>query len=236
MKFSSIITVGLVLIAFVAIQGWVLARTFIAPRVFTAIEAGIDGETIEVRTPIQGMIRNVLVRENQRVEEDQTLFTVTRIVTDPATLAWRHDDLQVLAVQPGVITGLRAKTGLFVQADQKLATVIDNAPESMRIRAVLHVTADEAHRIRPGMAAGVEAGFLNDGDEIDAIVESVDPVYDPGAERLTVALRLLRSPTGLETLPLGLPVEAWVRLERRPDDNVVIAVYTWLFPHSRAEH
>ncbi|NOS67196.1 MAG: HlyD family efflux transporter periplasmic adaptor subunit [Candidatus Peribacteraceae bacterium] len=234
MKFSSILTAGLVLIAFVAIQSWVLARTFIAPRVFTAFEASIEGDTVDVRTPIQGMIRNVLVQENQRVQEDQVLFTITRIVTDPATLAWRHDDLPILAVQPGIVTKVDARTGLFVQADQKLATIVDNSPETMRIRAVLDVDADDAHRIRPGMAAGVTAKFLNGGDVIDALVASVDPVYDAYAKRLTVELRLLRYPEGIETMPLGLPVEAWVQQERKSNDNVVIGVYTWLFPHSRA--
>lgn len=236
MKFSSIITIGAVLIVFVAIQSWVLARTFIAPRVFTAFEASITGETVEVRTPIQGMIRNILVQENQHVDEDQTLFTVTRIVTDPATLAWRYDDLPILAVHSGIITKMDARTGLFVQADQKLATIVDNSPETMRIRAILDVDADDAHRIRPGMSASVQAGFLNDDDPIGATVMSVNPVYDAYAKRLTVELRLLRYPEGIEAMPLGLPVEAWVQQERTADDNIVIGLYTWLFPHSRASN
>lgn len=236
MKFSSILTIGVVLVAFVAIQGWVLSRTFIAPRVFTAFEATIAGETVEVRTPIQGMIRNVLVQENQHVEENQPLFTVTRIITDPTTLAWRHDDLPILAVQPGIISSIDARTGLFVQADQKLGMIVDNSPETIRVRAVLDVDEEDAPRIRPGLVAGVRAKFLNGGDSLDALVASVSPLYDAYAHKLTVELRLLRYPDDIEAMPLGLPVEAWVEQEREPDDNIVIGLYTWLFPHSQANN
>lgn len=236
MKFSSILTIGIVLVAFMVIQGWVLARTFIAPRTFTAVEASIAGKTIEVRTPVQGMIQSVMVRENQRVEEDQPLFTVTRIVTDPATLAWRYDDLPILAVQPGIITSLQAQEGLFVQAAQKLATIVDNTPETMHIRALLSVDADDVRRIRPGMPAGVRASFMNGGSTIEAMVANVHPVYDAPAGEFPVDLKLLQYPDGIEALPLGLPVEAWVEEVRRSDDNVVNTIYTWLFPHIRAEN
>ena len=234
MKLSTIFTVGIVVMMFLVIQGWVLARAFIAPRVFIAREASIAGETIEVRAPIQGMIRSVLVQDYQRVRENQALFTITRIVTDPVTLSWRHEDLPVTAVHPGIITKVQARSGLFAQADQKLAVLIDNSPETLRITASLAVAARDVPRIRPGMPAEISAEFLNGGRPVPAVVDSVDPVYDARTETLPVELQMLRYPDDLETLPLGLPVEVTVRQERRADDNIVIALYTWFFPRSRA--
>ncbi len=236
MKFSSYLTIGIVVIAFVSIQGWVLARTFITPRVFTAVEAIIAGETVEVRAPIQGTIGSVMVQEYQRVEEDQPLFTVTRIVTDPDTLAWRHDEAPILAVRPGIMTNIHAKSGLFVQADQKIATIVDNSPGTLRVHAVLLVSANDVTRVRPGMQASVKADFLNDGRPLEAVVASVDPLYNAQSQLLSVDLQLLQYPDGIETLPLGLPVGAWVEQERSIDDNPVIALYTWLFPRSTANN
>lgn len=234
MKASSFLTIGAVLMAFIAIQGWVLTRTFIAPRVFTASDAKISGEVLDIRAPIQGMIRSVMVRENQRVEEGQILFTITRIVTDPVTLKWRREDLPVRAVQRGIITEIAAKSGLFVQADQKIATIVDNSPETMRVRAALLVGTNDVIRVRPGMEASVEADFLNGGRPIPAFVANVDPFYDAKNQLLGVELKLLLYPDGIETLPLGLPVRASVRQERNDDDNPVIAFYAWLFPRSNA--
>lgn len=234
MKASSAFSIGIVLVAFVAIQGWILARTFIAPRVFTAVAAQIAGETLEIRSPIQGTVQSVLVRENQRVEEDQTLFIMTRIVTDPVTLQWRREELPIRAMQPGVITRIQAASGLFVQADQQIATIVDNSPGTLRVRAQLPIGANDVIRVRPGMEASVEADFLNGGDPLEAMVASVDPFYDANGQILSVELRLLQYPDGIEALPLGLPVEASLQEDRAPDDNPVIALYTWLFPRSNA--
>ena len=236
MKFSSYLTIGIVVIAFVAIQGWVLARTFIAPRMFTAVDAKIVGQTMEIRAPIQGTIGAVMVREHQRVQEDQTLFTITRIVTDPDTLVWRRDETPIPAVRPGIITNIRATAGLFVQADQAIAMIVDNSPGTLRVHAVLLVAANDVTRVRPGMEASVEADFLNGGRPMDAVVASVDPQYDAHGQLLSVDLQLLQYPDGIETLPLGLPVRAAVRQERSVDDNPVIAFYTWLFPRSTASN
>lgn len=236
MKLSSIFTFSIVVIMFLIIQGWVVARMFIAPRVFTATEAVMMGEATEVRTPMQGMIRSIDVKENERVMTDQTLFTVTRVFTDRDTQELRQEDFPILAVAPGVITDIQVKNGLFIQAAQKLATVIDNSSDALYVRATIPVEPADVPRIAARMTAKVQANFLFSGEPVDAMVVAIEPLYDAKVKKLAVRLRLFRYPDGIENLPLGLPVSAWIQEERRPDDNIVISLYRKLFPSSEAQN
>ena len=236
MKTSSFFTFGAVVIVFAVIQGWVLTKIFIAPRVFIADEAVMMGDSIDVRTPIQGMIKSVAVQENEQVMTDQTLFVISRVTSDPDTQEMREDAVPILAIGPGIITTIRVKSGVFVQGAQQLATIIDNSPSALYVRAKIPVEPADVPRIVPRMSAKVRANFLFDGAPVDAMVTTVEPQYDAKIQMLTVRLRLFRYPDGIESLPQGLPVEAWVQEERRSNDNIVIALFRKMFPNSEAQN
>ncbi len=236
MKLSSIFTFGIVVILFLIIQGWVLTNRFIAPRVFTAVNAVLMGEATEIRTPMQGMIKSVAVKENEHVVTDQTLFVVTRVFADRDTQEMRQEDFSILAVGPGVITDVQVKNGIFIQAAQRLATVIDNSEDALYVLATIPVEPQDVPRIVPRMTAKVKGNFLFDGEPVDAMIVGVEPQYDANVRMLNVRLRLFRYPDGIENLPLGLPVTAWLEEERRSDDNIVIALYRKFFPSSEAQN
>ncbi len=235
MKLSSFFTFGAVVVVFLIIQGWVLTKMFIVPRTFVATEAVMMGDSTEVRTPVQGMIKSVAVKENEQVLTDQTLFVVTRVVTDPATQEVHQEDFPILALGPGIITDITVRNGLYVQSAQKLATIIDNSADALYVRAMIPVEAKDVPRIQPRMTAKVRANFLFDGSPVEAMVTAVEPKYDAKVQMLTVRLRLFRYPDGMESLPLGLPVEAWLEEERRSNDNIVIAIFRSIFPNSEAQ-
>lgn len=235
MKISSFFTFGTVLLAFLVIQGWVVARMFIAPRIFYAVEAVMVGESTEVRTPMQGMVKSIAVHDYERVMTDQTLFIITRVSNDPVTQELRQEDIPILALGQGVITDIRVKPGLFVQSAQQLATIIDNSPDALYVEAKIPVEPSDVPRFRPRMTAKIQANFLFDGSPVEAMVASVEPKYDAKVKILTVRLRPFRYPDGIEHLPLGLPVDAWVEEERRSNDNIVIAAFRAIFPNSVAQ-
>lgn len=235
MKISSFFTFGTVVIVFLIIQGWVLTKIFILPRTFIAMEAVMMGDSTEVRTPVQGMIKSVNVKENERVMTDQTLFVVTSMVTNPDTQEIAQEDFPILALGPGIITDINVRNGLYVQSVQKLATIIDNSSDALYVRATIPVEPKDVPRIQPRMSAKVRANFLFDGSPVGAMVTAVEPRYDAKIQMLTVRLRLFRYPDGMESLPLGLPVEAWLEEERRSNDNIVIAAFRTLFPNSEAQ-
>ena len=235
MKTSSFFTFGAVLVAFLVIQGWVVAHMFIAPRTFIADEAVLLGESTEVRTPMQGMVKSIPVHDFEQVMTDQTLFVITRVSNDPVTQELRQEDVPILALGPGVITDIRVKPGLFVQSAQQLATIIDNSPDALYVEAKIPVQPTDVPRFRPRMTAKIQANFLFEGRPVDAMVASVEPQYDAKVQMLTVRLRPFRYPDGIENLPVGLPVEAWVEEERRSNDNMVIALSRAIFPNSEAQ-
>lgn len=235
MKVSSIFTFGIVVVAFLVIQGWVVARMFIAPRTFYAESALMIGESTEVRTPMQGMVKSIPVHDFERVMTDQTLFVITRTVTDPATQEVHQEDFPILALGPGVISDIRVKPGLFVQSAQQLATIIDNSPDALYVEAKIPVEPDDVPRFRARMSAKIQANFLFNGKPVDAMVVSVDPTYDAKIKMLTVHLRPFRYPDGIENMPLGLPVDAWVEEQRRSNDNIVISLFRMVFPNSEAQ-
>ncbi len=234
MKLSSFFFLTLILLAFVGIQGWVLVQKFVAPQVFTATHAVLEGATVEVRTPFQGTVRRVNVQENEHVEQGQELFVVARTVTDPVTQEQHDEETMVLAVRAGVLTNVTAVEGSFVQSDQKLADLIDNSDEVLHVRAQLSVLPEDVPKIQPLMHATITAGFVNGGKPLDAVVSSIDPVYDAEHETLEVRMRFLSATDELRHLALGLPVDARVILERQPPENPVLAFFARLFPPSLA--
>ncbi len=235
MKTSSYFTFTLVVVAFLIIQGWMLQRMFVAPRVFTAKEATMLGDSSEIRAPTPGQIQHLLVKENDRVEQDQRLLDVVRMVHNPLTGEWRQENTAVFALHPGVVVDLAVRNGAYVTGEQALATIVDNSPNSLHVVAKIAVPPNDVMRIRPLMTAVVQAEFLNDGEPIDAMIQEISPVYDSQDETLSVRLQLFRYPDGIENLPLGLPVDAYVSQERRPDENIVSSIFHSFFPRSEAQ-
>ena len=235
MKVSSYFRLGIVLVIVAVIQGWLLMRIFVAPRVYTSAEPYIVGSTVDVRAPISGTLDSVTVHDGEHVDEGQTLFTVRRTVVDPETQRLRDESIVINAQLTGEIGDVSTVRGTFVQADQKLASIVDNSPDMLYVTARMSVTPRDVARIHRLMSATVTADFLSDGKPIDAMISSVNPLYDPQSKTLNVKLQLLRYPDELEGLPLGLPVQVQIFDNRSSDDNAVIAILHWMFPQSEAE-
>jgi multidrug efflux pump subunit AcrA (membrane-fusion protein) len=234
MRLSSFFFLGLILVAFGAIQGWVLVQRFVAPEVFTTQEAVLEGILVEVRTPTQGTVRQVWVQEDERVEQGKELFTLFRTVRDPATQEDREEEFTVTAVRAGVVTDIQAVEGTFAQSDQKLAHLVDNAPDVLHVRARLSVLPADVPKIQPLMRGTVEAGFVNGGNPMDAVISSIDPVYDADTETLEVRMRFVDPGEELQRLAVGLPVKASVVIERPVPTNPVLVFFSRLFPSSQA--
>lgn len=235
MKFSPLLNLGIVIVVFVLIQGWLLMYMFVSPHVFTSTEAYLRGITLDIRAPVSGNLQTVAVRDGQRVEEGELLFVIQRTVIDNETLRWRDDVLPIYAPQSGVISGIFTMRGTFVSGQQKLAAIIDNSPDALYVLAKLSVDPSDIMLIRRLMSATVHGDFLANGEPIDAIISSIEPIYDKDSHTLNVRLQLLRYPDDLDGVPLDLPVTAEIRRERQPDENMVIAVINWMFPFSQAQ-
>jgi multidrug resistance efflux pump len=236
MKLSSFFFITIVVVAFLGIQLWVVERVFIAPRTFESTEAVLTGQMVDVRAPVQGNMETLSVRENQHVEVGELLFIIKRVVTDRDTQQWREDSMPVFAPYSGVVTNVQTLRGTFVQSDQKLFSIVNTTPEDLIVDAKISVRPDDVYRIQRHMRATVRADFLQNGYPLDAMVSSVDPVYDRGGQLLHVQLQLLKYPDVLSKLPQGLPVQVVVSEERRPDDNIVIQLFHSFFPVTEAQN
>ena len=234
MRKSSFFFLASIVIAFVSIEGWILVRKVTAPRTYGTQEAEIQGSTIEVRSPAMGIVQTVDVQQGQRVTEGQQLFAITVIVTDRLTQEQHEEDLFVTALRPGMIDNLQLTLGMSLQSDQKVAEIVNNAPEVLYVAAKLTVEPGDVPRIRPMMEAYVRADFLNNGTPLRSVVSSVAPVYDSQSKTLEVRLRLVEQPPELRDIALGLPVEAWVQEEADPNGNFIIAFINRFLPSSEA--
>jgi hypothetical protein len=229
MKKTSFLFLGLVIAIFVVLQGWFLTQTFLRPREFHSTQAIISGEETDVRSPLQGFVKNILIAEQDRVLENQQLFTVTRLVSDPLTQQLHEEDYPVLALQNGIVTDMRVKKGEYVETNELLATLVDNSPDSLFVKAMLQVPPKYVTNVRKLLSAKVSAEYMFDGDPMDAMITSVDPVYDAQTQTINVRLKLFRYPDNIDELPLGLPAAVTVYDVRDPDENVVNSLYHRLF-------
>jgi multidrug resistance efflux pump len=222
MRRSSFVILGLVLLTFAGIQAWVVSRAFFAPRTFTAVEAVIQGETIGVRTPVQAEVTEVIVHDGQEVTDGQVLFVLRRLSTDLTALG-QPASVEIRALRGGIATDVSVSVGQLVQSDQLLALVIDGGPEALHVQARLQIEPGDVSALHPLMIAMVQAPFLNGGRAIEAVVTSIDPVYDARQRTIDVRLRLLTIPADLPR-SLGLPVQAFVtEKDRSASDGNVMA-------------
>jgi multidrug resistance efflux pump len=233
MKKTSFLFLGLVIVLFLILQGWFLSAMFLQARTFTSVQAVISGESTEVRSPLVGFVKNIMVADQERVLENQQLFTVTQLVSDPITQQMHEEDYPVLALQSGIVTDLSVKKGEYVQVNELLATLVDNSPDSLYVQAKLHVPPKYVTNIKKLLSAKVTADYLYGGKPMEAMISSVDPVYDAQGETIDVRLKLFQYPDNIDSLPLGLPATVTVYDERAADENFVTSMYHRLFSSSQ---
>jgi multidrug resistance efflux pump len=205
---------------------------FIAPRVFHATEAYVTGRTVDVHAPITGTLDAVAVQEGKTVTEGQLLFSIRRSFIDPQSQRWVEETKDIYAPIAGTVGGLTTVRGTFVQVDQKLCTIVDHNAQNLVITARIAVSPSAIHYIRDGARASVQADFLFGGKATDALVQSVDPLYDPHSQTIGVRIVPLQFPDGAEDLPLNMPVSVDVIRDRSDDDNPVIALFRTIFPET----
>lgn len=207
MKRSSFFILLAILIAFVAVQGWLLRALFFQQSAITAVRASIMGETLLVGTPISGIVRSVQVAEGQRVSRGQPLF----LIMEQSPLNPDGDALSAIVAQrAGTVYGIDVTVDSFVQASQILARIVDTDPQALYVEAVLPVTPEKLPAIGAFQPATVQGDFLRDTDPIPAVVTSVG-LYDAEHGTVDVRLRMLRMPSSEhhDTL-VGLPVAVTV--------------------------
>lgn len=230
MKTSSFLRFGFIVVIFVLVQGFLLAKLFIAPRVFYSSTAYLEGMTVDVRAPVFGMLETVAIQEGEIVQEGQLMFVISRSFVDPQTQRWTNETMPIYTQQEGLVTSVSTVRGTFVQPEQKLARIINNSAESLYVGARFAVAPKDVRYLRQNSSATVRGDFLYNGAPVDALISFIDPQYDPQTGTIGVHLKLLRYPDDIETLPLGIPVTVSVRQDRRTNDNPVIAIFHWAFP------
>lgn len=210
MKLSSLIIIVLVVFVFVFVQGWVVLRKFDMPQEVKATEAVITGRVVEVTSPSSGVIQEIRVTESQKVEEGALLFMI-----EPYYHSEPVDEklVEVVARRSGVITDIRVEEGSFVQASGTLSNIVDVNPENLHVKAKIAVEPDKLSYIKPVLNALVWAEYLNNGQPMEAVVDSIDPVYDAKEQTIDVKLRLVSLPDELDSLPLGVPVDVSIQVE-----------------------
>lgn len=195
MKLSAVYTVTVVVLVFLAVQGWVIKNRIWSPNAITVEEAVLLGQTADVRTPETVQILSIEVDEGDRVEPGDVLFRVRG-----------RGNFSLTASQGGVVTDIATLPGTFAQANETLARIIDTSPDSLFIHATLRIEPEHIGKLKLGMVATVSADHLLDGEPIDAVVTSVSPEYDAENRGVDARLRFLDPPDGLSPLLTGLPV------------------------------
>ena len=217
MKITSLLILVIVLSVFFFIQGWIVIQKFAIPEELASTEAILSGVSIEVGTPVSGLIENVLVQEGDSVKKEQTLFTIAPQSADQPE---GKEVFTVRAEREGIITDIAAIPGTFAQSSQQLARIVDTSSEAITIYAKLHVPPTKLGYlpdIYPSLSATVQASYLNNNKPIAATVESVELEYDAQNQTIGVSLRLHQVPAELENFPVGLPLDVRVQLaHKRP--------------------
>jgi multidrug resistance efflux pump len=210
MKKSSIFILIAILIVFGLIQTWVFREKFLTPSSIEATQATLVGETVTVGTPVSGIVRAIHVKEGQKVERGEPLFTVfQQSPLDPDG----GSPVSVVAQRPGQIYDLNTTVDSFVQASQILAKIVDISPQGLYVKATLSVRPDVLSSVVPSREATVRASFLNKGAPTKAYVSTVG-LYDAGKKTVDVKLKFASVPT-IENIAtvVGFPVDVSVRTE-----------------------
>lgn len=209
MRARSFIAICFVFVIFVGIQGWIFLHKFWYPKVVEAGEAILMASVLTVGTPVPGTIHSVHVVDAQWVGENQVLFLVIpQTPEDPLG----STPIPIIATQSGVIMDIAVVQGEFVQASERLARIVDIRHEARFVQARFPLEPKDRRLLRPFLRAKVTAPFLNDGAAIDAVVTSVNPVYDARTGTIEAKLRLLDMYIE-EAESVGLPVKVEIAIE-----------------------
>ncbi len=212
MKRSSIFILIGILVIFGLIQTWVFREKFLTPSSVTATQASLTGDTIMAGTPVSGIVRAVHVKEGEKVERGEPLFTVfQQSPLDPDG----GSPVSIVAQHSGYVYDIATTVDSFVQASQILARIVDTSPKSLFVKATLSVRPEVLSSITPGREATVQAKFLNKGTPAKALVSSVG-LYDAAKKTVDVRLKFVSVPT-VENIAsvIGFPVEVRVRTDER---------------------
>lgn len=207
MKFSSFLLLLFILATFVVVQGWLLHTKLMAKRVITAQAASIESVTVEIRSPVSGLIESVNVQEGQLVRQGQLLLTI--LIPSPIDPTVQTTQ-QLTAPLDGVITDYEVLPNVYTCCGEVLMKVVDTRLAAMYIEAQLPVAPERLAQIRPGLRATMRAGFLGEDVTVPLQVATVDPVYDGTAGTIGVTLRLPEGYQGLTSLPPGVPVAVMI--------------------------
>ena len=210
MKFSSFLIVILVLCVFIAVQGWIVSQKFLLPKRLEAAQAVIVGSTVEVGTPVSGLVTEVGVAEDQQVSQGQTLFAIVpQSPSDPQGGA----PVLIAAQRKGVITDMVVTAGAYVRTSDKLARIVDNSIDAITIEASFPIDPADLGRVSATVPAIVRAPYINSNRPLAAVVSSVDPEYDAKTGTIDVRLRLLEFPEADMQLTVGAPVQVTIDIE-----------------------
>lgn len=210
MRIRSLFLIAFLLCVFAAVQTWVVTRAFFDVRRIEAATAVLQGVAVNVGSPVGGTVLDVGVSEDQLVAQGQTLFVIAGSTGEGGSAP-----ITVAAQRAGVVTDIDATQGGYVRSGDRLARIVDNSLESVRIAATLRVAPEDLAFIKANRPATVNAGFLGDDEPLPAVISSVDPEYDAKTGSIDVRLRLAKYPPGTRDLPLGAPVRVTMEIENR---------------------
>lgn len=210
MKWTSYLVLALVLFAVTVVEGIVLAHKYWFPKELVAIEAQLMPAVLLVGTPVSGVVHTVSVREGYDVQKGDILF----VVAQQSPLQPHGGNLVVVSAhRDGIITGIAAEAGSFVQASQTLAQIVDRSQSALYVDASVPLSLDDLALLQPPHGATVRARFLNDGKDIAAVVTSVSPLYDGDRGAVNVRLQLLDPMKSSIPIVVGMPVSVSLSIE-----------------------
>lgn len=198
LKLSTFYGLTVILLVFFTVQAWLLNERIWSPARITTEQAVLLGVTAEVKAPLPGQLQSVAVSDQQRVTKGQTIAVLKPQAGKTVT---------VTAPRDGIVTDVLTTPGVFVQVNERIASIVDASPGALKIGARLRVAPEDAHLVRPRLLADVRADYLNGGKPMQAVVTAVDPRYDAQNRSIDVQLRILDLPKDFALATVGLPVE-----------------------------
>ncbi len=206
---SSILSFSIILVLFVAIQGWVLYAKFLQPTSIESLQASLMGETMMIGTPVSGIVQSVNVTDGQHVDKGQPLF----VIAEQSPLEPNGElPVMIVAQRAGVVHGMDVTADSFVQASQILARVVDISPEGLYIQATLPLSPEKFPTLAVTQRAIVQSSFLNNGKPIAAVITNIG-MFDGLKHTVDVRLRMLETLPKGSTPIIGLPVQVTVMMD-----------------------
>ncbi|MGY3452096.1 HlyD family efflux transporter periplasmic adaptor subunit [Bradyrhizobium sp. USDA 4353] len=195
---------GLVVAGLIALS-WMVEYVTVTQYLVQTDDAYIGGSEVPVRSAVPGLVRELLVTDNQDIVAGQLLARIEHRDGDAATVALND----VIAPVAGVVTVGGLHVGDVVTADQSMMAVV--APGEPHIIAALavsditYVAIGQAVTIEvPGLPSVRLYGHVADAEWISAASGSLS-----AEDRIALKIRLANAalPVGLRT---GMAVSATI--------------------------